>query len=438
MTDAIPLIVNYAPDRPFAWRNGQALSCESAWSAMQALAASLPPRSACLNLCDDRYRFTLAFGATLLCGGVNLLPQSRAAGAIDKLRVDHPGCVQLDDKAVDQCLAGTINRTGATPPDLPYEQVAAIAFTSGSTGVPQPHPKRWGDLYRSTQMAEKRLFQGEEPVNIAATVPPQHMYGLETSILTVLLGGDAAHSDCPLFPWAVRDALDAMPEPRLLVTTPMHLQSLLRAGSSMPRLQGVISATAPLEAALAERCERQWNTTVREIYGCTETGSLASRRTMAEESWQLYDEVTIQADGEHALLRGPQLPETVRLDDRIEVLSKQRFRLLGRSGAMIKVAGKRLSLSELNSQLLAIDGVDDAAILPPDDAAGRMRPAAAVVAPLISERAIAAKLVEQIDPAFVPRPLVRVDAIPRNAVGKLPRSTLAALINGRHSGTLRT
>ncbi len=35
-----------------------------------------------------------------------------------------------------------------------------------------------------------------------------------------------------------------------------------------------------------------------------------------------------------------------------------------------------------------------------------------------------------IDPAFLPRPLVMVADLPRNAVGKLPRAAVLALLRG--------
>ena len=52
------------------------------------------------------------------------------------------------------------------------------------------------------------------------------------------------------------------------------------------------------------------------------------------------------------------------------------------------------------------------------------RLAALVVAPALSEAEILAVLRAAIDPVFLPRPLRRVGALPRNATGKLPRDAL--------------
>jgi 3-hydroxymyristoyl/3-hydroxydecanoyl-(acyl carrier protein) dehydratase len=51
-----------------------------------------------------------------------------------------------------------------------------------------------------------------------------------------------------------------------------------------------------------------------------------------------------------------------------------------------------------------------------------------VVAPALSREALLQALRQRIDPVFLPRPLVFVDALPRNTTGKLPREALARLL----------
>jgi acyl-coenzyme A synthetase/AMP-(fatty) acid ligase len=53
-----------------------------------------------------------------------------------------------------------------------------------------------------------------------------------------------------------------------------------------------------------------------------------------------------------------------------------------------------------------------------------------VVAPGRARSQILAALRARLDPVFLPRPLVLVDALPRNATGKLPRAELRALARG--------
>jgi len=56
------------------------------------------------------------------------------------------------------------------------------------------------------------------------------------------------------------------------------------------------------------------------------------------------------------------------------------------------------------------------------------RVAALVVAPNASVAAIREELGRSVDAAFIPRPLVRVPALPRNEAGKLARSAILALL----------
>jgi hypothetical protein len=96
------------------------------------------------------------------------------------------------------------------------------------------------------------------------------------------------------------------------------------------------------------------------------------------------------------------------------------FRLLGRANDLIHVAGKRSSLAHLNFHLNRIDGVEDGAFwMPEEQADGVARPVAFVVAPQRSAKDVIEALREHLEPAFVPRRVVHVSALPRSATGKL-------------------
>ena len=123
----------------------------------------------------------------------------------------------------------------------------------------------------------------------------------------------------------------------------------------------------------------------------------------------------------------------VPLGDLIELAGDGRFTLVGRHADLVNIAGKRTSLAYLNHQITAIAGVADAAFFLPDETGpdGITRLAAFVVAPAMDRRQLLAALRQRIDAIFLPRPLVFVDALPRNSTGKLPRSALQALFEER-------
>jgi len=128
---------------------------------------------------------------------------------------------------------------------------------------------------------------------------------------------------------------------------------------------------------------------------------------------------------------GGHVAEPTLLADVLEVVDAETFRLLGRSNDLVNVAGKRSSIGHLNFHLNSIEGVVDGAFWMPLDtaaagAAGIVRLVAFVVAPGLTRVQICAALRERVDAAFLPRRIVHVDALPREATGKITVAGLAA------------
>jgi acyl-coenzyme A synthetase/AMP-(fatty) acid ligase len=265
--------------------------------------------------------------------------------------------------------------------------------------------------------------------NVIATVPPQHMYGLELSVLLPLRSGAAIHVGHPFFPADVAQALGEVPAPRVLVTTPFHLRALMQENALLPPLEAIISATAPLDANLAASAEQRHATKVVEVFGSTETCVIAHRHTGNDEAWQLYPGIDLQPQPDGTVVSAPHFAAPILLQDIVELLPLRRFSLRGRNSDLLEIAGKRASLADLTCRLLAIPGVADAVVFQLDaDARGVRRLAALAVADGIGESEILMALRASIDPVFLPRPLRLVPALPRNAAGKLPRAALMAAL----------
>ncbi len=417
----------------FHRRNGRVSAAEYLADA-HALAAKLPDGQHMVNLCRDRYAFAVAFAAALLRGQVCLLTSDASAAGVTALSLRFGNAfAAYDDTAWTPDIPGVLVQPGshhastASNPAIPADQLAAIVFTSGSTGAPVPHRKRWGALVERSRAAGERFGLVEAaPSTVVGTVPPQHMYGFETTVLLPLHAAASSWCGPAFFPGDVRAALDAVPQPRILVTTPLQLRALQQG--DLPDLQACISATAPLDRMLAQAAEARWRTPVHEIYGATEAGSIASRRTVEADAWTLYPGLSLAPEGDVSWVHAPGA-DPVELSDAIEPLEAG-FRLLGRREDMIKLAGRRASLSGLNRILTGLDGVADGTFVVPDDVDQRStaRLMAVVVAPSRTAPGILAELRNRIDPVFLPRRVVRVEALPRNELGKLPRQALLALL----------
>lgn len=435
----LPLFKHDNAAQAIAWRNNQAITVAHFLGEVAQLAGQLPPHPFVFNLCSDRYHFLLTFCAALLRGQTCLLPPNHAADTLTRLHARYPQSYGVSDKALR--LEGMeIIPFPALPsldlgaffiPAIAVGHVAAIVLTSGSTGEPRPYPKTWGRLVRQARL-QADMLGIEAGQHFLGTVPPQHMYGLEFTLMLPLHSGGTLHAGVPLFPADIRQALAELPAPRILITTPLHLRICLEENIDFPPLALTVSAAAALTSELAQRAEDAFGAPVMEIYGCTETGAIASRRTVRQEYWKTMAGAHVSCDDEgQAWVAEAHVNERTRLQDRIEPAADgTQFRLLGRQADLVKIAGKRASLSDLNRQLGQIPGVRDGIFFAPDDVPGTAtRLIALVVAPGLEEREIIAALRQKIDVAFLPRPLYKLDSLPRTPAGKLPRATLINLLD---------
>jgi acyl-coenzyme A synthetase/AMP-(fatty) acid ligase len=445
--NAVPLVAHTQPQDVVAWRQGEAISVTQFLADVRLLAAALPSGGHMLNATNDRYRFAVGLAAALSTGKTSLLPPSLTPEMVRQVRAfapdvfclaDQPQAIDVpllvwDDAAADRArtAAGAATRSDDIPL-IDAAQTAAIVFTSGSTGSPVAHRKRWGALVHCVRAEAERLgVLGGEPYNIVATVAPQHMYGFESSVLIALQSGAALTASHPFYPADICAALRAAKRPCMLVTTPIHLKALLASGLDIPCPDLVLSATAPMPPQLAVAVEERLRAPLLEIYGSTETGQVASRRTTHSAEWQLFPGIVLNASDGATWASGGHIDQPTVLADEIESLDGERFLLHGRTADLVNIAGKRSSLGYLNHQLNAVPGVVDGAFFMPDeddgDGATVARLMAFVVAPGMKASTILAALRERVDAIFLPRPIVLLEALPRNSTGKLPREALQAL-----------
>ena len=429
-----PLVRGFGAGVAFAYRRGSRLCVERFLWDVSRLAASLPDRRYLLNLCADRYRFAVGFSAALLRRQVNLLPPNETPDLIERLVSQYPGVYCLSDgmtglQSLETVLFPELDDPGMAVlpvPDVPATQIAAIVFTSGSTGEPVPYRKSWGSLVRVALAEIEILHLRARPgMALIGTVPPQHVFGLEATVLMVMQGGFALHARRPFYPADVRTELAALPRPRGLVTAPVHLRVLLAEPDDLPPADFLLCATAPLSRQLAAQAEARFGAPLYEIYGCTESGGIASRRTVESNEWRAMTDVALRTEGKETWVKGGHVETEVPLADVIELRGRGRFLLHGRTADLVNIAGKRTSLAHLNYHLNSIEGVRDGVFVTPDEEGEAVaRLMAFVVAPGHTSETLMNALRQRIDAAFLPRPLHFVDVLPRNETGKLPRQAL--------------
>ena len=441
------------PSRTVAWLAGRPLSAAALLRAATQLAERLPAQGDAINLCQDRFLFSVGLLAAQLRRRTCLLPPNALPATLALLQGGDaaPPFALSDDAALlprlheqglhtvflEHAAAGL---AAAAAPSFSAElgpapeRAAFSLLTSGSTATPSAHPKSWATARLITEagvqsLAEHLGWRDLAGLNIVATVPSQHSYGIESAVLLALLGDAAFDCGRPFYPADVSAALARLPRPRALVTTPFHLKAVVQAGLALPQVDLILSATAPLSPQLAQQAEAAFGAPLIEIYGCTEAGQVATRRTTRTEAWRTMGDLRVHADpaapADRVVVSGGHVSVPTPLADLIELQDERHFRLLGRANDLIHVAGKRSSLGHLNYHLNRIDGVRDGAFWQPDetpDSVGRL--VAFVVAPGVAAPHIVQALRPLLDAAFLPRRVLHVAALPREATGKLTAAAL--------------
>lgn len=384
-----------------------------------------------LNVCDDHYHFLVLFVAAMLEGLVTLMPANRSDGELLRLHTLNPGLLEIGDPQMAVLCDLHGHSAAADNPEWdihlidPAKMVAEI-FTSGSTGTPAASPKTWGQLLNGAQQVLVR-FGVTDAVqhHLVTTVPPQHMFGFEMSIVLPLVGNVSVYHRRPFYPLDIQHALHEVPEPRVLVTTPLHLKTCTVQETVWPRIAFIISATATMPVDVATKVEAGMLTELHEIYGCSEAGAIATRRVLKNPGWKLLESHEIGMDSQGAWLKTLSPLAPVYLPDCIEILPDGLFRLVGRVTDLIKIGGKRGSLADVTARIKALHGVEDAIVFVPQaDEGQRVRLAALVVAPGMVPERLRELLARDVDSIFLPRPICIVAALPYTNTGKLVHATL--------------
>jgi acyl-coenzyme A synthetase/AMP-(fatty) acid ligase len=426
---SIPL-TDRLPHETIAFNAAGAISTARFLEEVKLLAARLPEQRYVINLFSDRYSYLLGFCAATVAGQCTLMPPNRLPLTLKQLVEEYGDCYLMgngekwpESEHVSELPGGAA--------EIEADQLCAIAFTSGSTGRPTPNLKYWRTLFTGTQ-SNASLLLGDfaNCLNLLATVPPQHMWGMEMSILLPLFANAAVSHRTPFFPQDISEALATLPKPRALISSPVHLDALLKSGVSLPPLSRIFTATAPLSEALARNLEERFATVVTDVFGCSESGVLAARIPSRESCWQASSifEFVNREDGTQ--IRAEHLPGDVLMPDIIESAGAGRFRWIGRHHDLINIAGKRGSLADLNQRLTAMPGITDGVIFMPEQSD---RLAAMVVAPDLGVADILGYLKAHLEPVFLPRPVYLVPGLPRQETGKLPRKSVLEMFSNIHA-----
>ncbi|GHB16108.1 AMP-binding protein [Salinicola rhizosphaerae] len=269
-------------------------------------------------------------------------------------------------------IAGAGSAGEDQPPiwgDEPLPENALSLYTSGSTGEPQRLTKRFAQL--DAEMATHATLWPLAQRVVISQVSHQHIYGLFFSLLRPICeGAPFAARLCP-YPETLHAWLGELQADRgVLISAPPALSRLAPAMDWSPvttSLARIHSSGAPLPKAASDDVRQQLGTPVFEVYGSSETGGIGWRDQQHGDEWTPLPGVEVRTDDDHRLwLRSPHLdaPNAWQRQADCIALTSTGFVLEGRADRIVKIGGKRVSLTAVDRALESQPEVVRAQTLP--------------------------------------------------------------------------
>ncbi len=340
---------------------------------------------------------------------------------------------------------------------------AALLYTSGTTGRPKGALLSHGNLeHNARTLVDAWGFTGADTT--LHVLPLHHTHGLFVALHCALTSGSTTVL-CERFDPAESVAL--LPGCTVLMGVPTHYLRLLADpgfdATATAHLRLMTSGSAPLAAATHAQIRARTGHAVLERYGMTETSILTSNPLRGERragtvgpalpgvEVRAVDDVdrpvrvgavgAVQVRGPNVFAgywRRPELRATeftgdgwFRTGDLGSLSADGYLTLVGRTKDVVISAGLNVYPKEVEGVLDSLPGVLESAVvgLPDDDLGERV---VAVVVPADGVRldpdALRAACRQRLAGYKVPKQVVMVDELPRNALGKVEKARLRATL----------
>ena len=345
---------------------------------------------------------------------------------------------------------------------IPENELALLLYTSGTTGRPKGAMISHGNLLASIQ-ALHEAWRWTQEDRLLHLLPLFHVHGLVVAQFGALYA-NACSMWMPakwtpnevVYAWKRLDISICM-----MVPTIVHRLLSVEQVPELPNFRLATSGSAPLPVSAHQRFQSKFGRHIVERYGMTEVGIVLSNPypdgqkagtvgfPLGEMRFKIVkpngSECGIDEVGE-LLISGPSVisgyweqPEaTARTivdgwlcsGDLATLDSDGYYSIVGRSKDLIISGGFNVYPKEVEKVLLEINGVDQVAVVGlPSDEWGEV--VVAVVIGHTDWHSVEAVSKSKLAPYKRPRHLIMVDEFPRNAMGKVQKSKLRALVKDR-------
>jgi long-chain acyl-CoA synthetase len=316
-----------------------------------------------------------------------------------------------------------------------------VKLTSGSSGAPKALPFTHAQVAADGRQICESMGIGAGDANLAA-IPLGYSYGLGNLVVPLITLGTRIVCVSSTLPHAIASDA-ARHKPTVFPSVPPVLRAL--AGSDLPAgslasLRVVISAGSPLAPEVARTFERKFGVRVHGFYGTSETGGIAYDRTgdatlEGRSVGPPIAGVTIAiGTAGRCTVTSPAAAGRGRFSpgDRASFNALGELVLMGRVDRVVKVAGRRVDLAEIEALLKSLPGVRDAFAHVPEGADAAL--SAAVVtghSPAEIKRMLHARTASW----KIPARIVAIREFPTTARGKTDGRKLRQILSEPRTAT---
>ena len=314
-----------------------------------------------------------------------------------------------------------------------------VKLTSGTTGTPRGIPFTGEQLLADARQIMSTMGITSRDVNYAL-IPFGHSYGLGNFTIPLLAYGVPVVCGASTLPHSI--AADfARWTPTVFPGVPTMWRALAASDITLKSLRLGISAGAPLMPETAREFAARFGVRLHNFYGSSETGGIAydrsGRATLNGGVGRAMRGVTLKSMRNSHLevtsaavftQRNPRRRKGIGawiMADTVAMDSAGELRLQGRRGQIAKIAGRRVSLSEVAQRLRAIAGVNDVWV---GTTTGSEPVLSAVVASTLTVPVLRTALHADTAAWKIPKKWVTLPALPLTARGKTDTRALQALI----------
>jgi acyl-CoA synthetase (AMP-forming)/AMP-acid ligase II len=422
---------------------GQAWTRAALSEAAMAWAGSFVVEAGRSTYVRRRVAMSVPNGAGWFAAFLGLLSAGAVPAPIDP---SEPGEAQMAAaRAIGASLlwrGGRLERVaGAAPAGRRPAAECLVKLTSGSSGAPR------GIAFTHAQMAADgrqicaTMGIGPDDANLAA-IPLGYSYGLGNLVVPLLLQGTQVICISSALPQAVASDAERL-RPTVFPAVPPILGALV--ASDVPRrslssLRLVISAGSPLAPEVARSFERKFGVRVCGFYGTSETGGIAfdagGGATLAGRGvGRPLSGVRVAPGGDGRFtVSSPAVRGrgSFRPADRGIFNGLGELVLLGRTDRVVKLAGRRVDLAEVESALKSVPGIRDAFAHMAGGPGGVLSAAAATgLAPAEVRRLLRPRIASW----KIPARIVALEAFPATARGKTDARRLRQILSAPRTET---